>query len=587
MKIKSTIGIINIRGDLGKWNILTASECPKSGIEYIHFKLNSEQSAPLPEIWLEWQVPQLDMQTRWHPACGFNRSITPSWGSSMDSNLAHSAPVLQLGNICGRNRLLFAVSEAIRTVKIKAGVCEETNEITCSVGLFTVLDSSFSSYEFTLVLDIRDVFYAEAIRDVFAWFTTFPKYTPSEVPKAALEPLYSSWYSYHQDVHAHQLEFECSLAQKYGIKSIIVDDGWQTDNNNRGYSFCGDWEISTHRFPDMRAHIAAVHQLGMKYMMWYSVPFIGEKSKNVKRFAGKYLYKIDEANAYVLDPRFPEIRQFLIGIYVKALKEWDLDGFKLDFIDRFCFKKDDPAINENYAGRDIKSLPEAVDQLLSDVMTQLKKIKPDIMIEFRQSYIGPAIRKYGNMFRSSDCPGDILRNRLNTIDLRLTSGNTAVHSDMIEWNYADHTENAALQLLNIIFSVPQISVRLSAISKPHQRMLHFWLTFWRVHRDVLMNGTLMPFHPELNYPLVIAENDLEKVIAVYSSDQLVKIQSKPGQKCYIINASGTEELFLKLDGCNTSGKLFDVTGNLTQQIIINKGFNTVYIPRSGLLKLQF
>ena len=86
------------------------------------------------------------------------------------------------------------------------------------------------------------------------------------------------------------------------------------------------------------------------------------------------------------------------------------------------------------AGRDIKSLPLAVNRLLSDVMERLKAIKPEILIEFRQSYIGPAIRKYGNIFRAADCPADILTNRVRTVDLRLFSGNTAVHSDMLEWN---------------------------------------------------------------------------------------------------------------------------------------------------------
>jgi len=38
---------------------------------------------------------------------------------------------------------------------------------------------------------------------------------------------------------------------------------------------------------------------------------------------------------YVLDPRYPEVRKFYHRItYVKAIEEWDLDGFKLDFIGR-------------------------------------------------------------------------------------------------------------------------------------------------------------------------------------------------------------------------------------------------------------
>lgn len=47
------------------------------------------------------------------------------------------------------------------------------------------------------------------------------------------------------------------------------------------------------------------------------------------------------------------------------------------------------------------------------------------------------------------------------IDLRLTSGDTAVHSDMLEWSSRGPRLKRRAQLLNVIFSVPQISVRLA------------------------------------------------------------------------------------------------------------------------------
>ncbi len=39
------------------------------------------------------------------------------------------------------------------------------------------------------------------------------------------------------------------------------------------------------------------------------------------------------------------------------------------------------------------------------------------------------MRKYGNMFRISDCPNDALTNRERTIDIRLLYGNTAAHAE--------------------------------------------------------------------------------------------------------------------------------------------------------------
>ena len=38
------------------------------------------------------------------------------------------------------------------------------------------------------------------------------------------------------------------------------------------------------------------------------------------------LEEIERLGAGVLDPRFPEVREFLIETYESALREWDLDG---------------------------------------------------------------------------------------------------------------------------------------------------------------------------------------------------------------------------------------------------------------------
>ncbi len=38
--------------------------------------------------------------------------------------------------------------------------------------------------------------------------------------------------------------------------------------------------------------------------------------------------------------------------------------------------------------QDYISVPAAVDRLLTDIIAWLRQIKPDVMIEFRQSYVG-------------------------------------------------------------------------------------------------------------------------------------------------------------------------------------------------------
>ena len=156
--------------------------------------------------------------------------------------------------------------------------------------------------------------------------------TPAEVPDFAKDAMYSSWYSFHQDLTDKSIEKECEGAKKCGFKSIIVDDGWQTDVVGEGYSACGDWEVAQSKIPDMAEHVKRVHDIGLKYILWFSIPFVGYKSKNWDKFKNKILYKIDRLSAGILDPRYPDVREFLIKTYENALKNYDLDGFKLDFI---------------------------------------------------------------------------------------------------------------------------------------------------------------------------------------------------------------------------------------------------------------
>ena len=106
---------------------------------------------------------------------------------------------------------------------------------------------------------------------------------------------------------------------------------------------------------------------------------------------------------------------------------------------------------------DIQSLQDAVDIFMTSVINTLREIKPDILIEFRQNYIGPNMRKFGNMFRVGDCPCDYIENRMCLLDLRALMGNSAVHSDMLMWHKDESAEYDALQIIGIIFGVMQYS----------------------------------------------------------------------------------------------------------------------------------
>lgn len=567
----------------GGW-ILSVMVCQCTEfVEELTVELTAQIPERPPEFAVQFAISQHDIVCRWHANACFDKNVIPEWGPGFSGELASGAPVIGFSGQNGVNRMVCASSDALRKTLFSSGICEYTFEVSTVIRFFTLPEPPTDSCRIILRFDRRAVPFAQALRDAFRWYEQREEYRPAPTPADGFGAWYSTWYSYHKDLHDYEIEAECRLAKSLGMSGVIVDDGWQTETSEGIYDYCGDWQVAAGRIADMAAHVRRVHEMGLKYLLWYSVPFIGDKSRNFTRFAGKYLYRSDRLHASVLDPRFPEVREFLISLYTNALRDWDLDGFKLDFIDRFVIPEgeSDPASDDNYAGRDFKSIPEATDALLTGVMTALRAVKPDILIEFRQKYMGPAIRKYGNLIRAADCPGDLVANRCRTIDLRLSSGGTAVHGDMLCWHKKENVEAAARQLLAILFAVPQISVRLTELSADHLAMLRHRLEFYTAYRETLTRGRLYPVHPELNYPVVRAEGDGEAITAIYLENSTVECPGLAvGLTEIIVNATAVPEIVLKISQpCRF--RTFDALGRTSVAVELASGLNEVIIPPSG------
>lgn len=567
------------------WNLALTREVAADGAEVARIVLDAPVTSQPPKFSVKFVTPLDDIGYSWD-VNGNSYNLPPNWGSNQSSELTRNLPLYVFFNGNNTSRFSVAASECAHFVRFSGGVREEGCQLQCVLTYFDAVEAPIAHYETKIRIDARPTPFADAVRAGVAWIEQAGGYRPCVAPEAAFDPLYSSWYNFHQDVTDHAIEAECERAAALGMKTLIVDDGWQTDDTNRGYAYCGDWQVSTNRFPDMAAHVKKVQALGMKYMMWYSVPYVGLKSVNYSRFKGKLLKAEDRGlGAGVLDPRFPDVRKFLVDTYVKALKDWDIDGFKLDFIDSFRFDgATDPAAKENYAGRDIKSVPLAVDRLMEEIRAALVAIKPDILIEFRQSYVGPAIRKYGNMLRVGDCPGDARRNRVAIANLRLASGETAVHADMLEWNFRETPEKAARYVLNSLFGVVQYSVMLRETPEAHLAMLRHWIRFTQEHRATLLKGTFAPQHPELLYPLVASESATERIIGVYDDGRLVDCGSSD-KVVYVINATGRAGLTLRLSATSQVTAV-DTYGNVGATTTLSAGLHDVACPESGYLKIS-
>ena len=569
----------------GTWRFDATRETAPGGAEILRVRLSAPEPAPPPRFDVSLVAPQPGVRWIWNSALDVP-VLPPEWGGGMTSQIASQSPLLVLGGSDGRARLSVACSEATRRVDWRYGLYEEDAFVHVRLGFFRTAEAPRSAYETAIRLDGAACDWADAARAASEWICARPEYAPMPVPDAAFEPLYSTWYGYHQDVHDKDLEREFAEAAALGMKTLIVDDGWQTEDTARGYAFCGDWEPARSRFPDFRAHVDRVHALGLKYMIWYSVPFVGERSRALKRFEGKFLYHKDNMGAWVLDPRFPEVREFLASTYERAVREWNLDGLKLDFIDSFVAPDPDPAAADGWAGRDMKSVPDAVLALMQDVRRRLEAARPGILVEFRQSYMGPAIRSFGNMIRAGDVPGDPLRNRARVARLRLTSGTTAVHSDMLEWNPRETPQQAAQQILSVLFSAIQYSMRLDRLPAAHKRMMRHWIAWTAAHRGALLRGSFAPRRPELGYPLLEGADEAERVVAVYDPGFVAAVPAD-GRETWIANATDAPSLPLDLAAAPAAAEAFDTFGDPVPATAPGAGLRRVAVPPSGLLRLRY
>ena len=205
------------------------------------------------------------------------------------------------------------------------------------------------------------------------------------------------------------------------------------------------------------------------------------------------------------------------------------------------------------------------------------------MLEFRQTYIGPVMRQFGNLMRAGDCPNDVLSNRNRYVLLRLTSGSSAVHSDMLAWNAADSVENAAMQLLNAFFAVPQISVRLADLPQSHRDMLDFYLHFMGDHAETLYRSDFFPGPMEENIPWCAAESERERITVVYSAGFLTEAEME--KTLYLINATGADGLPV-LSPAPCQAELYTPEGKKCGHLNLAAGFVRLPVPNAGMALLR-
>lgn len=581
--MKQTEFTVKQHENIADVRILPVIETETNGAEIYQIEVTFEDGGKPAKAEILWHEPMKGVLSFWTPSLSRDRSVK-QWFSrrTCRSSLASGAPVFSLYEQDDTSALTAALSEAEHPMEMTACVndFDEKEELDLSV-IFEDKAPGSGTFSFCLRIDRRRIPMPEAVGAVTKWWEGFyPSLDQVENEIRTNErPLYSSWYACHQNPTQEVLEKEIKLAAKMGFKSMIIDDGWSYDGPGTGdYFDCGSWEVVTSKFPDFKGFMDLAHENGIKVALWFPVPFVGRNNADYVKYEDKLLRYDESMRAGVLDPRYPEVRQYIVGSYVDIVEKYGLDGLKLDFIDSFR-AADGPAGQKSLspkAGMDCETVEEGVNALLGMVRKEFTERNSDFMLEFRQSYVGPSIIRYGNMLRAGDCAFDPITNRTRIMDIRLQQYPLAVHADMFYWAKDEDPKVCARMLLNTLFSVPQISVLMANSSEDQLKVVENYIRWWDDHRQVLLHGQLTVKGMDQNYVYVSAEDEGLRIGAAYAAVTVMY----DGKALTLFNAS-TEDMLPVKASVPGLAVIYDHMGQKVTENEVKVGLNALEIPVGG------
>ncbi|MEM9261611.1 MAG: hypothetical protein AAGA62_18365, partial [Bacteroidota bacterium] len=206
--------IPSIHGDTGSFDATLTLLQETEGIQIHCLRLTAPAPAAAPKISLRWTQPATNIKGVWTSGALYEKRLRADWEEAdVESRLSVNAPAISLFGHQDENRLTFAFSDAVNTAQLAAPVREEDNLIHCRVDLFQDPSEPFQEYVGYLYLDRRGhLSYDLALQDVGRWWDELLKGDLAEVPPAARKAVYSTWYSYHQEMEPATLLKECEMA---------------------------------------------------------------------------------------------------------------------------------------------------------------------------------------------------------------------------------------------------------------------------------------------------------------------------------------------------------------------------------------
>ena len=487
-------------------------------------ELATTGAKPGDRLTVETRLPIVDVQGYWLPRMK-RPSLKLDWRIHLDTAAHKDFPFIAFFNQGHVNRLSIGVTGTEEVVLLSA----EQDQSTCTYRIAFEIVLGGKAQALRVAADRTDGPWTESL----AWYRAQAR--PQGAPQysaAAWEPVFCTWYACHAAVHQDWTEANARIAADLGFKTLIVDDGWCTNEDKAvspatlldWYAEIGEWEAAPRKFPDFPGHVRRVKELGLRYLLWVAPLMIGVRTATFARH-GDACFPEETEGYRIADPAREALCDAILGKMAALLRDNGLDGLKVDFLDAA------PACVERARG-------EAMARFMARLKDAVFAAAPDGLIEYRQKYATPATLDWATQFRAGDVPFDFIENLHEIAQVRLCVGDGApVHADPAFWHPDETAENIARHMICAIAGVPMLSVDLTKTPQATLDLIKRWTAFYSDHTDTFRSGRWEAHYLGTGLAALVCRSERETVAVVLDAHDLSGVVDPEGRPTWVLNAS--------------------------------------------------
>ena len=549
----------------------------------LNIYLHSAFAAAPPSFNLSVKFPKDKINQIWNSKTWSNQSYftIPSYDRA-----AANFSIISGLTINDHNQITVTCKDAYKAKFVSSNIKEEGDSIAFSLGFFEDNPplSNLQDYQAEVWVDFRSIHFSKAIYDASSWFLDDEFKKGVATADTTNVPVFSTWYPMHRNIPLENITRDLDSLKTFNFKSVLVDDGWQSlvqMKIDTAYSY------DENSFKTMSLFKKKCSDMGLPLYLWYSIPFIGGNPVILKKFDGKYIRYRAPRQMYVLDPRYSDVRKYLVSTYANFLSTWNFDGYWFDFLKGF-YPKEGAVIDQD-KGRDFVSIDLAVDTLYSDMKTRLNAIKPNFFMGQIFSVVGPNLVSYQNFLTGFVGVENTQVVREKMVNNRLLYGKFTPFMEVVAINQRETEEDIARKLQSVLFGNPYLSFYVTTLPEASKQTIRFWLDYWKANHKVIFEGSFEPMQVSRFYPGIKVEND-QKIIYMVYEDYTINLPVVLNKPVDVINSKtvGNIQFLVNKADAHYNYEIFDCKGVSTEKGIVKcKSKNAVdfAVPTAGFIRI--